>query len=118
MKHICVVFRHAPFGATSSREGIDFALLSASFEQQLCLVFTDEAVLHLLADQQPELAGSKDYVSVFKAFDLYDIEHVLVCETSLQRFGLTLEDLAISAQLASSTVITEQLQQADEVLVF
>lgn len=118
MKQICIVFRHAPYGTTHTREGIDFALLSASFEQQVSLIFCDEAVLHLLPEQHAELAGSKDYVSVFKAFDLYEIETVLACEQSLNTMGLTVDDLAIDVQSASAQAITAQLALADEVLVF
>ncbi|UJF20819.1 sulfurtransferase complex subunit TusC [Shewanella sp. OMA3-2] len=118
MKQICIVFRHAPYGTTYTREGIDFSLLSASFEQLVSLIFCDEAVLHLLPDQQAELAGSKDYVSVFKAFYLYEIETVMACEQSLNAMGLTVAELAIDVQSASVEAISAQLALADEVLVF
>ena len=118
MKKVCIVFRHSPYGTTTTREGIDFALLSASFEQQVSLVFCDEAVLHLLPNQQATLAGSKDYVSVFKAFDLYEIDTVLACKQSLETLGINQHELAIDVQIAETAAIRVALADADEVLVF
>lgn len=118
MKSLVIIFRHAPLGTTSAREGLDFAMLSASFEQQVSLVFTNEAVLHLLAGQTPENAGSKDYISAFKALSLYDIDTVLVCAQSMSSLGLTANDLNITANIVQPTTITQTLQTADEVLVF
>ncbi|MDO6678896.1 sulfurtransferase complex subunit TusC [Shewanella sp. 10N.286.51.B2] len=118
MKQICVIFRQSPLGNSSSREGLDFALLSASFEQQVSVVFTDEAVLHLLANQQPELVGSKDYLSTFKALNIYDIETVLVCEQSAKQFGITEDKFNFEAQLADSNAIKQLLAQSDEVVVY
>ncbi|MGX9462686.1 sulfurtransferase complex subunit TusC [Shewanella sp. A14] len=118
MKSLVIIFRHAPFGTTSTREGLDFAMLSASFEQQVSLVFTNEAILHLLAGQTPETAGSKDYISAFKALSLYDIDTVLVCEVSMTTLGLQPDDLSIPTTVVTSELITQTLQAADEVLVF
>ncbi|MCL1065549.1 sulfurtransferase complex subunit TusC [Shewanella olleyana] len=118
MKKICVIFRHSPTGNTSSREGLDFAMLSASFEQEVSVVFTDEAVLHLLAGQQPELVGSKDYLSTFKALSLYDIETVLVCHDSAKRFGIASSEFNFEAELASATQIQQLIQDANEVVVY
>tara|TARA_R110002050_G_scaffold71714_1_gene154229 strand:+ start:2596 stop:2952 length:357 start_codon:yes stop_codon:yes gene_type:complete len=118
MKSLVIIFRHAPLGTTSTREGLDFAMLSASFEQQVSIVFTNEAVLHLLAGQTPEQAGSKDYVSAFKALSLYDIDTVLVCAESMHTLGLQPNDLSIAATVATPEMIRQTLQTADEVLVF
>lgn len=118
MKSMAIVFRHAPFGSTSGREGLDVAMLSASFEQQVSLIFTDEAVLHLLSGQTPEQAGAKDYLSALKALPLYDIDTVLVCSESMQQLGLNASELSIDAEVASVDMITQTLQAVDEVLVF
>jgi sulfur relay (sulfurtransferase) complex TusBCD TusD component (DsrE family) len=66
MKKLTIVFRKSPLGTTSGREGLDFAMLSASFEQEVSLVFINDAVLHLLPSQAPELTGSKDYIAALQ----------------------------------------------------
>lgn len=118
MKKITVVFRHAPHGSACSREGLDFALLSASFEQQVTLIFVDDGVLNLLANQQPAHIGCRDYIATFKALPLYDIEQVFVCQQSLQARTLNLEHCAITVEPLEPEAITAQLQLADEVFVY
>ncbi|MEI6858991.1 MAG: sulfurtransferase complex subunit TusC [Shewanella sp.] len=118
MKKLTIIFRRAPHGTPHGREALDLALLSASFEQEVSLIFVDEGVLHLISEQQPEIAGLKDYIATFGALELYDIETVLACQSSLERFGLANNKLTISVERVTSTKIADQLQIADEVLVF
>jgi tRNA 2-thiouridine synthesizing protein C len=118
MKKLTFVFRSGPHSGASGREGLDLVLLSASFEQEVSLVFTDEGVLNLLPGQRPELIGAKDYIAAFKALPLYDIENVYVCEQSLQEFGLSQTKLLIPVEFANAAQISRVLDSADEVLVF
>ncbi|MCL1137284.1 sulfurtransferase complex subunit TusC [Shewanella pneumatophori] len=118
MKKLCIVFKQAPHGTAHGREGLDFALLSASFEQEVSLLFTGEAVLTLLKNQDPESIGCKDYISTLGALPLYDIDTVLVCQDSLLELGLSHEELRISTLVATSDEVAEHLNQVDEVMVF
>jgi tRNA 2-thiouridine synthesizing protein C len=118
MKKLTIVFRKSPLGTASGREGLDFAMLSASFDQEVSLVFINDAVLHLLPSQAPELTGSKDYIAALKALELYDIETVLVCQASLDAMGLTAAQLSIAAKPASVDDIKALLTYSDEVMVY
>ncbi|MGS0680613.1 sulfurtransferase complex subunit TusC [Shewanella sp. 125m-7] len=118
MKKICIVFRHAPHGTSHGREGLDLSLLSASFEQEVSLLFTDEGLLTLLKDQDPESIGAKDYIATLGALPLYDIDTVLVCQESMQEFELAQDDLRIGVTLANPGKIAEHLKYVDEVIVF
>lgn len=118
MKKLALIFRHAPHSTAHGREALDLAMLSASFEQEVSLIFVDEGILHLLPNQNSELIGGKDYIATFKALPLYDIERLFVCETSLKQLGINQESLLHDFQVIDSTSIAKQLQLADEVLVF
>jgi len=118
MKKLCILFRCSPHGTVRGREGLDLALLSASFEQEVSLVFVDEGVLHLIKDQQPDLIGAKDYISTFKALPLYDIDSVFVCKQSLADYGLSHSLLSIPVTVVNDEAIAAHLKQVDEVLVF
>lgn len=119
MKKLCIIFRHAPHGTPNGREALDLAMLSASFDQQVSLIFTHDGVLNLVANQNPELIGAKDYISTFKALPLYDIDNIYVCQDSLIKFGLKNDSLAIkNAQAVNSDFIKTHLIASDEVLVF
>lgn len=118
MKKLCIVFRQAPHGTAHGREGLDLSLLSASFEQEVSLLFTDEGVLTLLKSQDPESIGSKDYIAALGALSLYDIETVLVCQESMQELALERQDLRIDVSAVMPADISKHLAEVDEVLVF
>ncbi|ACJ29281.1 DsrE-like protein [Shewanella piezotolerans WP3] len=118
MKKLCIVFSQGPHGNAKGREALDLALLSASFEQQVSLVFTDEGILNLLKNQAPETVGAKDYIATFGALPLYDIETILVCEAAMKELALTEHDIKLEVQFCSSQAIAEHFNHVDEVLVF
>ncbi|MDR8523798.1 sulfurtransferase complex subunit TusC [Shewanella fidelis] len=118
MKKLCIVFKQAPHGTAHGREGLDFALLSASFEQEVSLVFTGEGLLTLLKEQDPESIGCKDYISTLGALGLYDIDTVLVCQESMHEFNLQQNDLRIPALISSAEEISAHFDHVDEVMVF
>ena len=118
MKKLTIIFRRAPHASPHGREALDLALLSASFEQEVSLIFVDEGVLNLVKTQQPELVGAKDFIATFGALPLYDIDTILACEASLQEYGLANTELTIAPSIVASSAIREQLASADEVLVF
>ncbi len=118
MKKLTIIFRHPPHGTPHGREALDLALLSASFEQEVSLIFVDEGVLNLVKMQHPELVGAKDFIATFGALPLYDVDTVLACKTSLLEYGLDNTELTIKLDQVSPAEITQHLADADEVLVF
>jgi tRNA 2-thiouridine synthesizing protein C len=118
VKKIIIVFRHAPHGKAHSREGLDLALLSASFEQDVSLVFVDDGVLNLLAQQDPTKIGGRDFIATFKALPFYDIEKAFVCQGSLSSRGLTIQDCFIPVEAISYEAIRQLFETSDEVLVY
>lgn len=118
MKKVTIIFRRGPHDTAAGREGLDLALLSASYEQEVSLVFTADGLFNLLSDQTPEVIGCKDYMATFKALPLYDIDSVLVCQNTMDAFGLTDKDFFIPITVCRPDVIQQQLQSADQVWVF
>lgn len=118
MKKLTIVFRRAPHGTPHGREALDLALLSASFEQEVSLIFVDEGVLNLVKAQHPELVGAKDFIATFGALPLYDVDTVLACEVSLLEYGLSNTELTMNLNKVTQAEIKQHLADADEVLVF
>lgn len=117
MKQIAVIFRSAPHRNARAREGLEFAMLAASLDQQVSLIFVDEGIFNLLP-QHAEQIGNKDYLATFKAVDFYDIEPVMVLDSALNNVGLTADQFSYAAEVVDSRTIQKQLQQVDEVMVF
>ena len=119
MKKLIFVFTQTSFANLDGREGQDMALLCASFEQDVQLVFMQDAVYQLLGNQQPEKVGCKDYLARLKALSLYDIEQVYVCKASLQARQLKQEQLFLTqTQLIDALELNQLFKQADHVMVF
>ncbi|MCL1076865.1 sulfurtransferase complex subunit TusC [Parashewanella spongiae] len=118
MKQLTIIFRHGPTAHSKGREALDLAMLSASFDQHVKLIFIDEGVFNTLKDQQIEQTGAKDYISTFKALSLYDIDDVYICKTSMDGFGLLSSDILIDYTSAEPSVISEMIRGSDKVLIF
>lgn len=118
MKKLCIVFRHGPHGNAKGREALDLALLSASFEQEVSVLFTNEGVLHLLDKQTPELIGAKDYIATLGALPLYEVETILVCKDSLKALCINEDEIKFDVEFFSAKKISAHFQEVDEVLVF
>jgi len=96
-----IVFRHAPLSSSLTAEGLDLALLSASFGGRVTLFFCDEGVFSLLDNQGKGPLGEKSVLPTLKALTLYDIDEVYVDEASLMQRGLTIEALGIPVTIGS-----------------
>ncbi|PFG55127.1 tRNA 2-thiouridine synthesizing protein C [Vibrio sp. ES.051] len=118
MSQLTYLFRSAPHGRTSGREGVDALLAASAYSEDISVIFFGDGVYQLLLGQDPSMILSKDYAPMLKLFDLYDIEQVFVCTDSLVERGLAQADLVIDAQPLSIQQIKEKLQQAGKLLLF
>lgn len=99
---VAIINKSAPFGSMAGKEAQDLALIFGSYEQEVAIYFIGDGVYHLI-QQQAELIGAKDYLKTYEAFSFYDIEHLYVCENSLNE-----RNIEPSALLDIATVITSE----------
>ncbi|MCG9577760.1 sulfurtransferase complex subunit TusC [Vibrio tubiashii] len=118
MSQLTYLFRSAPHSSSTGREGVDALLAASAYCEDISVVFMGDGVYQLLLGQQTTEILSKDYSPMLKLFDLYDIEQVYVCETSLLERGLAQADLVIASQPLDPLALSAQLQSADKVLTF
>lgn len=118
MSQLTYLFRSAPHGNASGREGIDALLAASAYCENISVLFIGDGVYQLLAGQQTSDILSKDYSPMLKLFDLYDIEQVYVCAQSLAERGLAQADLVIGAQPLDGEALKAQLHLAGKILSF
>ena len=92
-KKFCYINRKAPYGTVYALESLEVVLIGAAFEQDVCLVFMDDGVFQLTANQDTSGSDMKGFSSTYKALGDYDINKIYVCEDSLKERGLSLDDL-------------------------
>ncbi|RJX65013.1 sulfurtransferase complex subunit TusC [Vibrio sinensis] len=118
MSQLTYLFTSAPHSSSSGREGVDALLAASAYSEDISVIFMGDGVYQLLLGQQADSILCKDYAPMLKLFELYDIEQVYVCQTSLTERGLTQADLIIDAERSSYEQIRDVLQQAGKILTF
>jgi tRNA 2-thiouridine synthesizing protein C len=131
-KRFMFVNRKAPYGTIYALEALEVVLISAAFEQDVCLAFLDDGVYQLMKGQNTSGIGMKNFSPTFKALGDYEITKLYVERESLDERGLKPEDLmeityqdenedfAVkpSARVVSRFELTEIMAQQDVLLNF
>ncbi|KQB09017.1 sulfurtransferase complex subunit TusC [Vibrio metoecus] len=118
MNKVAWVFHTPPHGIAAGREGLDAILATSAYSDAQALFFVGEGVLQLVKNQQPEVILSRDYIAAFKLLDLYDIDARYVCQQSLQRWGLSEEELLIEVEVLDPQALAQRLRNYDQLLTF
>jgi len=113
-----IIFKQAPLQNQSGQDGLELALTLATFEQPVALFFTGAGVLQLSRNIQGELAGRKTYTDAFKSLELYDIDQIYVCESSLSEFALSGDQLTIEVDILDNQAWRDKLAEHDRALTF
>lgn len=118
-KKILFISRHAPYGSSIAREALDAVLAAAAYDQALCLLFMDDGVFQLLANQDSEDIGQKNFSSMLPVLPLYDVENIFIHRESLQARGIGEHELSLdSVQIIDSRAVAALLADQDQLLSF
>lgn len=115
---LLVIFTQPPLSATSAKEALDVALVSATFDQTTALVFVAEGVLQLVKDQQPDELRLKGIQAMLKALPLYDLDQVFVQQEALTRYGLESSDLLLPVKVLNSSDLQQIMACGRNLLSF
>lgn len=119
MKRVAFVFKSAPHGSASGREGLDALLATSALTEDIGVFFIGDGVMQLIPDQQPDLILSRDYIATFRVLPLYDIEQCYLCTASIRERGLSPERAwVLDAKPLEPDALCEMLHQFDVVLTF
>jgi tRNA 2-thiouridine synthesizing protein C len=118
LSKIAFVFRTHPHSTARGREGLDALLATSAYSEELQVFFLGDGVTQLIAEQETTGSYSRDYLPAFKLMDLYDIEDVFICQSSMQEYGLNKADLAIEGHLLPRAAIGAKLSACSKVITF
>lgn len=117
-KKILVLQKHAPYGSSLARDGLDYVLTSAAYDQEMSIAFIAEGVWQLVNQQNPSEIGQKSQLAALQVLDIYDIENLYVCEEDLQERNLAKEQLGIDVKILNRDSIKQMIQTQDTVIGF
>jgi tRNA 2-thiouridine synthesizing protein C len=118
IKKVMFVNRKAPYGTIYALESLEVVLITATFDQDVSLVFMDDGVYELLKGQNTKAVGIKNFSPTYRALDGYDVEKLYVERESLEARGLSEDQLLVDVEVLSSAQMGELMAKQDVVLSF
>lgn len=116
MKKFMFVNRKSPYGTVYALESLEVVLITATFDQDVSLVFLDDGVYQLAKGQDTAGTGIKNHSKTYRALEGYDVEKLYVERESLQARGLTEADLLVDVTVLSSAEMGALMAEQDVVL--
>ncbi len=116
VKRFMYVNRRAPYGTIYALECLEVVLVAAAFDQDVSVVFVDDGVYQLKKDQDTTGIGMKNFSKTYRALDDYDVEKIYVEKESLEKRGLTEDDLIIPVEVVAADNLREIMAQQDVVI--
>ena len=118
VKKFMFVNRKAPYGTIYALESLEEVLITATFDQDVSLVFIDDGVFELVKGQQTKDIGIKNFSPSYRALDGYDVEKLYVDQESLSARGLSEKDLLVPVEVLNAEQMGQLMQQQDVILSF
>jgi tRNA 2-thiouridine synthesizing protein C len=118
VKKFMFVNRKAPYGTIYALESLEVVLITATFDQDVSLVFMDDGVYELIKGQQTKDIGIKNFSPSYRALEGYDVEKLYVDQDSLAARGLSEKDLLVPVEVLSAEQMGQLMQQQDVILSF
>lgn len=118
MKKFMFVNRKPPYGTVYALESLEVVLITATFDQDVSLVFLDDGVYELVKGQNSKAIGIKNYSPTYRALEGYDVEKLYVERESITARGLTEADLLVPVEVLSSAEMADLMAGQDVVLSF
>ena len=78
VKKFMYVNRKSPYGTIYALESLEVVLISAAFDQDVSLTFTDDGVYQLMKNQNTDGIGMKNFSSTYSALGL-SLIHIWRC---------------------------------------
>lgn len=118
-KKILFVSRHAPYGSSLAKDALDAILAASAYGQQLSILFMDDGVFQLLANQSPTEIAQKSFAAMLPVLPLYEINSIYVHYESLTKRQITINELVLDGvQIIDSAAVCSLLAQQDQLLSF
>jgi tRNA 2-thiouridine synthesizing protein C len=118
VKKFMFVNRKAPYGTIYALESLEVVLITATFDQDVSLVFIDDGVYELVKGQQTKGIGIKNFSPSYRALDGYDVEKLYVDQESMDKRGLSVSDLLVPVEVLNAQEMGQLMAQQDVILSF
>jgi len=117
-KSLLVIARRTPYGNSLARSSLEVALSSATFDQNVGLLFLGEGVLQLIPGQESSELGIRNIAKLITSFPLYELNSIFVDELAVVNYGIDKKQLPDTAVVLDDEAIAQLMCRYDHVLGF
>ena len=118
VKKFMFVNRKAPYGTVYALESLEVVLITAAFDQDVSLVFSDDGIYQIKKGQVTDGIGMKNFSPTYRALEGYDVEKLYVDKESMDERGLTADDLLVDVEIISRAEMADLMDDQDVVMSF
>lgn len=118
VKKFMFVNRRAPYGTIYAQESLEVVLIAAALEQDVSIMFLDDAVYQLIKGQDTSEIGLKNFSPTFRALEGYDVEKLYVEQESMEERGISEDDLLVDVEIVSREQARGLIAEQDVLLGF
>lgn len=93
IKKFLYVNRKAPYGTIYAWESLEVVLIGAAFDQDVMMAFVDDGVYQIVKGTDTAGIEMKNFSPTYSALGDYDVKKIYVEKESLEKRGLTIDDL-------------------------
>ncbi|MEY8205608.1 MAG: sulfurtransferase complex subunit TusC [Bermanella sp.] len=115
---ILIIARSAPYGSSLAKEGLDYVLTSAAYDQEICLLFSGDGLFQLLKQQEPRGIHLKSQLAAMEILPLYDIENLLAVEEDLIERNIQSDQLGVKVRLIKRAEVGQLIHAHHKVISF
>ncbi|MFY0701471.1 MAG: sulfurtransferase complex subunit TusC [Bermanella sp.] len=115
---ILILQRQAPYGSSIAREGLDFILTSAAYDQNLSVLFLTDGVFQLLTNQNSKAIELKNHAGALEVLPLYDIENLYAVSEDLMERSIDPSDILAGVNIINREQAKQLIEQHTKVIGF
>ncbi|WP_217473877.1 sulfurtransferase complex subunit TusC [Stutzerimonas stutzeri] len=115
-RSMLIISRQAPWSGPSAREALDIVLAGGAFELPLAMLFLDDGVFQLAAEQQANRLQQKDLTANLQALPMFGIEALFAAQSSLDERGLKHTSLSLPVKLLDDAGLGDLINRYDHVI--
>ena len=116
MKSVLIRMSKCPLNGLISGEQLETAMVAATFEQEVSILFTGDGVLNLLPTKETKEVTGYNIEKMLLALPTFDVNDLFICERSLEQRQIGVFSLPKNATLITFEDQRRLIKTTDVVL--
>jgi len=116
-KSLLIISRQAPWSGPGAKEALDIVLAGGAFDLPIGLLFLDDGIFQLLANQNAAAIEQKNLSANLQALPMFGVDDLYACNHSLSERGISPAGLAVAdVQSLSTEEVRALIDRYDQVI--